>query len=91
MTEITERTPSETAAQDAINAAAARSSAEYHARLRQMPRWRQWLVRRLAPSWPVTLAEMPPGTVEVTRPLEMAPGVGLSGLHVVPAAGDPEG
>jgi hypothetical protein len=72
-------TPSETEAQNAINAAGAASSAEYLRRLKAMPRWRQWLVGKLAPRWPFTVAQAPPGVIELTKPLDVPPGVILTG------------
>ena len=48
-----------------------------------LPRWRAWLVRRLAPVYPMVRAEFPPIEVIITGPLEVAPGVALVNLHAV--------
>jgi hypothetical protein len=79
MSDTEPRAPSEVAAQHAINAAAAEAATEYFRRLKLLPRWRAWLVRRLAPAYPMVRAELPPIDVIITRPLEVAPGVVLAG------------
>ena len=68
--------------QDSINNAAAKS-AYYHAELvARLPRWRQWLIRKLSPPYPCILAEIPPGRHVISEPLKVPPGVLLTGLWV---------
>jgi len=84
-----ERTASEIAAQNAINAAAAAAATGYFEALAKLPRWRRWLIQRLTPRYPMVSAEIPPGPTYITRPLMVAPGVLLSGVRAVPAGVGP--
>ena len=68
--------------QDSVNTAAAKS-AYYHAELvARLPKWRQWLIRKLSPPQPFGRAEIPPGRHVISEPLKVPPGVLLTGLWV---------
>lgn len=66
-------------AQAEVNAAAATASLRYHERLQSLPRWRQWLVRKLAPAWPFEYA-LRGCTVHASKPLTVPPGVAFSNV-----------
>lgn len=56
-------------------------SAYYHAELiRNLPKWRQWLIRKLSPPRPCIRAEIPPAHYVLSEPLKAPPGVAITGL-----------
>lgn len=81
-------TPSEIGAQKAIDAAGAQAARLHFQQIRELPRWRQWLLRRISPPYPCVQAQLPPGPIQVTTPLEVPPGVAVIGAHIDPVPGN---
>ena len=79
---------SETMAQNAVNAAAAEAASQHFAAIRRLPRWRRWLLGRLAPPYPCVRAEIPAGRITLAQPLNVPPGVAIIGGWLDPVYPD---